>query len=240
MNLKKLLILFFTIGQIKSEPNISIDIGPWPTDMGYRPIDINEKRIAKNYTVFYPGCYDSDSEGSIRTMNIAVDYGLIRSKGKKINKYVDDLMSEVSDIYKNQFNVNLKYKLIKGSKKDKWPLSMTKQRCLDAVTVFYDFREYVRTRGDGDSVDYWLFLSQCFKGVLGVSYIGTICTSPYNMGVSVPNSRVMAHEIGHGFGAQHTFGLGGVMDYMDGKYNGVVQFHPANREQVCVVLDRQC
>ena len=42
---------------------------------------------------------------------------------------------------------------------------------------------------------------------------------------------VNAHEAGHIFGAEHSFEngqgtTGGIMDYGDGKYNGVYQFNP--------------
>ena len=56
---------------------------------------------------------------------------------------------------------------------------------------------------------------------------------------------VIAHELGHNFGAEHSFEdgpsrTGGIMDYGDGKLNGVYQFNTKYRKsQVCGVINRE-
>lgn len=55
--------------------------------------------------------------------------------------------------------------------------------------------------------------------------------------------KTLAHELGHQLGADHSFEdgkrkTGGIMDYGDGKYKGVYQFHPYRKSQVCSVLKR--
>jgi len=74
-------------------------------------------------------------------------------------------------------------------------------------------------------------------GVVGLAYQGTICnTGKYNVGVdqihdygSENTFLIFAHELGHNFGADHSFedgqgNTGGIMDYGDGYLNGVQQF----------------
>ena len=79
-------------------------------------------------------------------------------------------------------------------------------------------------------------MDKCFKGgVAGVAYVGTICRGARNTGVNWDTGRqwkVFAHELGHNFGAHHSFEqgkgrTGGVMDYGDGTLNG---------ECVCIVI----
>ena len=52
---------------------------------------------------------------------------------------------------------------------------------------------------------------------------------------------MLFHELGHGIGLTHTFenGIGttgGLMDYANGLYDGVPQYHPFNRGEACISL----
>ena len=76
-------------------------------------------------------------------------------------------------------------------------------------------------------------------GMVGISYIGWICWPDYAISISSYNTpfwQTVVHEIGHTFGAQHTLGLGGIMDYyIDSRYpigTGPYQFHPDNQAQL--------
>jgi len=91
---------------------------------------------------------------------------------------------------------------------------------------------------------HWHLLSNCYStGYVGVGYIGGLCEQG---GSNIALSSVtpllwltMAHEIGHVFGALHTFydGEGGIMDYGDGSlFGGAVQFHPLNGPEMCAQL----
>merc|ERR1719253_1150133 len=79
------------------------------------------------------------------------------------------------------------------------------------------------------------------EGIIGMAYIGMICNRMYNKGVLQLRGRstwlTFAHELGHNFGGQHTFEeekgkTGGIMDYGDGKKNGVYQFNTKYRKKV--------
>eukprot|EP00405_Crypthecodinium_cohnii_P014121 CAMPEP_0206461844 /NCGR_PEP_ID=MMETSP0324_2-20121206/25611_1 /ASSEMBLY_ACC=CAM_ASM_000836 /TAXON_ID=2866 /ORGANISM="Crypthecodinium cohnii, Strain Seligo" /LENGTH=814 /DNA_ID=CAMNT_0053933859 /DNA_START=213 /DNA_END=2658 /DNA_ORIENTATION=- len=76
-------------------------------------------------------------------------------------------------------------------------------------------------------------------GVTGLAWVGGICdwTNEINRGVTWHNTETwitFAHEVGHNFGAGHTFGKGGIMDYEDGMLDGIYQFYSdGNEAEMC-------
>jgi hypothetical protein len=94
---------------------------------------------------------------------------------------------------------------------------------------------------------HWAAFTDCHPapGFVGRTYIGTLCGSQYNVGVtswgntlSTATWRIFTHEIGHAFNAQHAFELGvgntgGIMDYGSGLYNNVYQFDPKRKPEIC-------
>ena len=94
----------------------------------------------------------------------------------------------------------------------------------------------------------WHVMDKCFKGgVAGVAYVGTICQSSRNTGVNWDTGsqwKVFAHQLGHNFGAHHSFEkgqgkTGGVMDYGDGTLNSEYQFNTKFRKkEICATINR--
>ena len=87
-------------------------------------------------------------------------------------------------------------------------------------------------------------LTNCYPppGTIGLAWIGTLCTR-YNTGLSTFTDSstwlTVTHELGHSFGADHSFEegqgrTGGIMDYGDGTLNGETQFNSRYRQrEIC-------
>jgi len=83
----------------------------------------------------------------------------------------------------------------------------------------------------------WHLMTACFPppGVVGLAYIGTTCSSIAAGWSSIKNEgtyMTVAHEIGHNFGAAHTFDTGGLMSY-DPLGTKEFKFTGNNSVQIC-------
>merc|ERR1719220_1249052 len=96
----------------------------------------------------------------------------------------------------------------------------------------------------------WQLMTGCGtgSGVVGIAWVQTLCAGRgYNTGVNQLRDRfglprvveqswtTFAHELGHNFAARHSFEdgqgrTGGIMDYGDGKLNGIYQFNTRYRK----------
>ena len=99
----------------------------------------------------------------------------------------------------------------------------------------------------------WHHLDDCYGsdgGVIGLGYVGTMCAKyGYNTAITWKTNglygrtyKTVAHEIGHNFGAQHSFeegqgSTGGIMDYGNGRTGWKVQFNKKYRSSdICTEL----
>lgn len=190
---------------------------------------------------FFPDCYPGDNAINVFKIGIAVDYGVFLALGSNVKNVLDEveqIMSLVRLVYLNQLHVRIDVEnLYIGNENSFPPLNRHGDSCIGAIESFdemYDWKKNISIKSN-----YWMELSDCFNtGVIGVSWIAGLCSSGYNYGVSNRDWITFAHELGHAFGATHSFengvgSTGGIMDYGSGLYEGVYQFHPAKKSQMC-------
>jgi hypothetical protein len=191
---------------------------------------------------FFPHCYRDDNVLNSFKLSFALDYGVFLKLGST-KAVIDELENQVALmrlVYMQQLNIRLDIlNVFIGKSTSQVPLNRYGDTCKQVLGVQSEFYQWVNNYNQPSSL--WMLLSYCFQGITGISYIGSICSSNSN-NIANFDWLTMAHELGHAFGAYHTFQngvgtTGGIMDYGDGKYNGVYQFHPANKVEICPFVD---
>merc|ERR1719336_1774069 len=123
------------------------------------------------------------------------------------------------------------------------PTNPGRRSCSTGETTKLSQLRSWRAQYHNTNLGLWHLMTNCYppSGTVGIAYVGALCHQ-YGVGWSnfIRNGgtwEVLAHEIDHNFGAGHTFdfpnAVGGIMDYGDGLYQGVYQFHPVHRDEVC-------
>jgi len=197
--------------------------------------------------VAFPGCYIGDLKGVDVTIGIGTDYSYFLAAGSSestIKSEVESIVATTSAIYKEQMNVNLKIGILNivtdkglngvslhsapkvflsGSPNTACPATVN-----DILTLTGDYLSPLQI--NGPVVAHYQTLTSCRdeKGQAGLSFIGTLCSTAFNQGVSQRGYmtwRTFAHEVGHGFNSVHSFEngvgtTGGLMDYGNGKLKG--------------------
>jgi hypothetical protein len=216
-----------------------------------RLADFSEDKVFK----FNPGCWPGDQLARELVIGIVVDrsYALVFQEDvSKILKEVQEIITNTRLIMFLQMNVILTVgEIIIGGKNSPFPLNETSvQRDRSSDSLLVPFRRFITARQSADVKTRkasWQMLTNRWPapGVVGMSYLGTLCMYTYNTGITSrtvykPENTwyIFAHELGHSMGAYHSFEngqgrTGGIMDYGNYSYNGVVQFHPYKRAEIC-------
>jgi hypothetical protein len=232
---------------LANDPSYQLTSSAQTTSNQATPADTN------GVTPFYPGCYPFDTVSNTIKVSIAVDYGFYQSAaGTNVTPAqglantlakIESVVSVARLIYLLQLNIYIQIdKIVIGNASSPTPLNRSNNNgtCSSALGAFSEFGQWNSQQSAQDPTNLtgvWMLLSNCFSGIVGVSYIGSYCGS-LNASVAASSWLVFAHELGHAIGASHTFqnGIGttgGLMDYGDGTYNGVAQFYPTNRQEIC-------
>ena len=178
------------------------------------------------YNSFKKDCYKGSEKINKINIGIFPSAQLVSLYKKGLPVHINSIFKEVNKITIGQVNIQLVPILYKVPK-------------FTSINVLGDLSAMVRTlmRTKDKQASYNLFLHNGYSGIVGASYIGVIYNkSGLNVGVSRDNYVVVAHEILHGFGCQHTFSTGGIMSYQNQLINGLFQMSEENRPQICGFL----
>jgi len=227
--------------------------------------DDSARRLLTDSYAFYPNCYSGDTAEHDFTMGIVADLEFYKMAGGTMVKAQDEIdfqMATVAAIYKAVFNINLKLAIVRIASPNGYDAAVhdvfkgekSSRSCPTTLGVSLGYlRDYANRVKDNEeiTVGSWHVVSGCTSGdaMLGTAHTGTICQGYWNCGASVYYSRLwrtVAHELGHGFGASHSFenGIGrtgGIMDYADGSIIGspnLFRFQFSRRTEMCTVLQR--
>lgn len=212
-----------------------------------RTAQLNEDNVIK----FNPGCWQGDAVPRELVIGIAADL----SYSKVFGENVDAILAEIQKIVTNsrlimyvQLNVILTVgEVLIGTGDSAAPLNETSVQSIRSSTGLLDpFRQYTlqRQKTLTNRKASWHMLTNRWPspGTVGMAYLGTLCVYEYNTGVTSHLGErtwyIWIHELGHSMGAFHSFengigNTGGIMDYGNYFYNGVVQFHPLKRDEMC-------
>ena len=230
-------------------------------DCGFDKIRENNVRntnlIAKNTNEYgfprlWENCYPgiNNSLPNEFSMGIVLASSLIRRFDNDIDKavkYTESLLVRTNSAFIRQLNIKLMLKHIvvvdgdAGEQHD-WDT----EDCNNSIFESFDkFRKYKKPSNQG----LWHLIDSCYRAgnAIGVAFSGVICSTTVNVGmtqapVRVNNWITFAHEVGHNFGAGHTFEegqgkTGGIMDYGSGLLNNEYQFNRKYRyDDFCIKI----
>jgi hypothetical protein len=197
---------------------------------------------------WFPGCFAGDRAQHSFKIGVATDYKAWQLYGTELQSMVEDIVGEASMVYENQMNLKLEiadlqiYTNSDPSKQPDWVSG-----CKNGDEVRQKLNQFTFGWTPPSRQTVWHLFTGCGNsfGIVGVAYLGKICESRFNTGVNMLRGwrgsvvedtwDTFAHELGHNFDADHTFEegqgrTGGIMDYGDGKLNGVYQFNTKYRK----------
>jgi hypothetical protein len=222
-----------------------------------RPVQSGESKVTSfnedQVIKFNPGCWSGDETPRELIIGVIVDRAFALAFGENpslILKEVQKIVTSARLIIFMQLNVILSVgEVVIGGKSSPFPLNETSvQTFRSSDSLLSPLRRYMMERQRSDPRTRkasWHMLTNRWPspGIVGMAYLGTLCMYEYNVGITSKLGAdttwyIWAHELGHSMGAYHSFEngqgrTGGIMDYGNYYYNGVVQFHPLKKAEMC-------
>lgn len=221
-------------------PNASADVEVLPEF----PHELNDNFAGQKW---WPGCFAGDASLHDFKIGIIADVDAWQEHGSSLQGMIEAAVAEASFVFESQLHSRLilDYLKIYKSSSGAPSYAMTcssMSSMLDQLTADRNSHPFQGAlhlfTGCGNG-----------RGTVGVAWKGTICNSGgYNTGINQFHSArawlTFAHELGHNFGGSHSFengqgSTGGIMDYGDGRLNGIYQFNTRYRKgEMCNKMNR--
>jgi len=171
----------------------------------------------------------------------------VQKHGSNVNNLVQSVIARTSFIYESQLNIKVEIDDLQVYTSESSAPSYLRG-CRD----IYQQLDGLTSAAESGQIPFNAarhLLTGCGtgSGVVGLAYVGSICSASRNTGVNQLHNDmswvIFAHELGHNFGGDHSFEegqgrTGGIMDYGDGKLNGEYQFNTRYRKgEMCSVMN---
>jgi len=215
-------------------------------------------KAARSVSKWWPGCYSGDSDTHKFVVGVMADEPMYKFLGSKTQSKLESYVSEASYVYEKQMNIRLEvgslkmYKSTSGAPSYAVGCGPGKK---PKSGKFMDDKLEGLTKGVDRGQEKWEGAVHLFTGcgdgfgVVGLAWTGFVCdregfSTATNQAKTEGVWLTFAHELGHNFNADHTFEegegkTGGIMDYGDGKLNGVYQFNTRYRKgEMCKKMDK--